>query len=133
MKRPTTTSSSGLYNSYQHGGNTNNASSHYQPPVFYAADQTQTLQDTTKTMFQADETAGAVLDGLQRQRQQIIGARDNATTLKEATDAARRELELLRQKYRAKKQKLYIWIVALGILDVLLFVRIVQCRGNFFC
>lgn len=120
MKRPT----SGNYNSYQHG---------YQPPVFYAADQTKTLEDTTKTFYQADETAGHVLHTLQGQRQQISSAHNNAKSMKDMTDETKRELENLKKKYRERKQKLYVWIGTLAIVDVLLLLRIFQCHGNFYC
>ena len=122
MKRPT--SSANTYNSYQHG---------YQPPVFYAADQTKTLEDTTKTFYQADETAGHVLNSLQAQRQQISHAHTNANGMRETTDAAKRELEELRRKYREKKQRLYMWIAGLAFVDMMLFFRILQCHGNFYC
>jgi hypothetical protein len=136
MKRPSTSNpssgnkgqSSSSYPSYQHQG-----SGGYQPPVFYAEDQTKTLQDTTKTFYQADETAGHVLDQMQAQRQQIAGASDNVWQMRAATEQARREMEELRQKYRRKKQRLYLWIGALAITDFLLFLRILQCHGNFYC
>jgi hypothetical protein len=143
MKRPTSSSGGGgsgtHYNSYQHGSNpsnnpnNNSNSNNYQPPVFYAADQTKTLAETTTTFYQADETAGHVLSTLQSQRQQIGNAHDQAKRMKDATDAVKNELELLRNKYRAKKQRLYLWMVALGLLDALLLIRLLQCRGSFFC
>ena len=39
----------------------------------------------------------------------------------------------LNNKYREKKFRLYVTIAALGFTDLLLFFRIVQCRGGFFC
>jgi hypothetical protein len=115
MKRPTSSGGGGTYNSYQHGSNTSNNninnsnSNNYQPPVFYAADQTQTLAETTTTFYQADETAGHVLSTLQAQRQQIGNAHDQAKRMKDATDAAQRELELLHRKYRAKNGCTFGW------------------------
>jgi chromosome segregation ATPase len=133
MKRPTS-----HYSSYQHGinsnaSNSNSSNNNYQPPVFYAADQTQTLTDTTQAFHQADETAGHVLSSLQHQRHQIANAHDSAQSVKRATEHAKKELETLRMKYRERKLKLYMAISVLAILDTVLFVRIVQCRGNFFC
>lgn len=105
----------------------------YQPPVFYASDQTDVLRDTTKTFYQADETAGRVLDQLTLQRQQISGAHDNVWHLRQTAEKAKRELEELRQKYRQKKQRLYMWIAILAATDFLLLIRIIHCHGNFYC
>ena len=105
----------------------------YQPPVHYAADQTKTLEDTTKAYYQADETAANVLQKMTNQRQQIEGAHNNVWEMRQATEKAKRELMELQQKYRLKKQRLYVTIFLLGLTDLLLFFRIVQCHGNFFC
>jgi hypothetical protein len=146
MKRPTISQnnsnpSSALggmstFNSYQKGGTqaaTPSGNAGYQPPVFYASSQTDVLRDTTKTFYQADETAGKVLDQLTMQRQQITGAHDNVWIMRQTTEKAKRELEELRQKYRQKKHRLYMWIAILSIADILLFFRILQCHGNFYC
>jgi len=105
----------------------------YQPPIHYASDQTKTLEDSTKVYYQADETAGNVLQKMTAQRQQLEGAHDNVWEMRQATEAAKRELKALQQKYRQKKQRLYIVISLLSITDLLLFLRLLQCRGSFFC
>jgi hypothetical protein len=105
----------------------------YQPPVHYASDQTKTLEDATKTLYQTDETAGSVLQKMTAQRQQIGSASDNVWEMRQATEAARREILALQQKYRQKKRNLYALIALLSVTDLLLFFRIVQCKGNFFC
>ena len=141
MKRPNTSSSSSggaanYYSSYQQQGTaglTAGAGTGYQPPVFYAADQTKTLEDTTKTYYQAEDTANQVLHQMTAQRQQILGAHGNVNELRLTAEKTKRELEDLRIKYRRKKQKLYMWIAGLSIVDLLLFIRMLQCHGNFYC
>lgn len=112
------------YNTYQSG---------YRPPVHYANDQTKSLEDTTKTFYQADDTAGRVLDQMTAQRQQLEGAHTNVWEMRQATEKAKREIQELQTKYRERKQRLYVWIFVLGLTDLLLLLRIFQCRGNFFC
>jgi hypothetical protein len=149
MKRPSAASSLSIppssggsgtgtsnLNSYQHGTTASGLGSMmsgYQPPIFYAADQTRVLEDTTKAFYQADESANQVLSQLSGQRQQIVGAHDNVYRMRDATDKAKREMEELRSKYRQKKQKLYMWIAGLAFVDILLFLRMLQCHGNFYC
>jgi hypothetical protein len=125
-----------LFNSYQKGGNNASSSSTttaYQPPIFYAKDQTSILEDTTKTYYQVDETANKVLNQLTQQRQQIQHASEDIYSMQNTAHLAQREIELLRTKYRKKKQQLYMWITILSITDLLLFLRMIQCHGNFYC
>lgn len=105
----------------------------YQPPVHYAADQTKALEDTTRAFYQADETAGHVLEKMTAQRQQLNAGHADVFALRQATEQARRELQELHKKYQQKKQKLYAVIALLALTDMMLFLRIVQCRGSFFC
>lgn len=130
MKRPNTSnpsSGNNNYSSYQQGAN------QYQPSVHYAADQTSVLEDTTKAYYQADESAAAVLQSMTSQKQQLNSASNNVWDMRQTTEKAKRELEALHTKYRAKKQRLYVTIALLALTDTLLFFRILQCRGNFFC
>lgn len=60
-------------------------------------------------------------------------AGSNVYEMRQATEKAKREIHELHQKYRQKKQKLYVLISALAITDLLLLFRILQCGGNFFC
>ena len=114
--------------SYQHGG-----VGGYRPPIHYAADQTKVMEDTTQAYYQADETAARVLNQRTAQRQQIEGANNSVWGMREATEKAKREMTELHKKYREKKQRLYITIALLGLTDLLLFLRILQCHGNFYC
>jgi hypothetical protein len=144
MKRPSMTSSNPnssnnnppagnvIYDSYQRGGNVS-SNAGYQPPLFYASDQTAILNDATKTFYQTDEVAGRVLDQLTSQRQQILHAGDDVFQMQNTAQIAKKELEALRMKYRRKKQQLYMWIVILSVTDLLLFLRMIQCHGNFYC
>ena len=119
---------SGLNNrfaSYQHGS--------YQPPPTYAEQQTEVITDTVKTQYQAEGTANAVLTQMTEQRHQLTEAHDNVYHMRNATDSAKRELQELNNKYLQKKLRLYAMIGALGLADLLLFLRIAQCRGGFFC
>jgi hypothetical protein len=127
-------SSGGLnnrFNSYQQGGGGS-----YVPPGSgrtYADQQTNVLEDTVKTHYQAEGTAANVLTQMHTQRHQIKGAHDDVWEMRKATEEARRELESLIAKNRRKKARLYAIIAALAMTDLLLFVRIAQCRGSFFC
>jgi hypothetical protein len=150
MKRPNTTSSNSnsnnpptgnvVFNSYQKGGgnsSTNTATTNsfgYQPPsILYANDQTSILEDTSKTYYQVDEVAGRVLNQLTLQRQQILHAGEDVYQMQHTADMAKNALETLRTKYRHKKQRLYMWIAILSVADILLFLRMIQCHGNFYC
>lgn len=114
------------FNSYQQGS--------YQPPVSaYAQKQTEVLTDTVKTQYEAEGTANAVLTRMTEQRHQLTGAHDDVWHMRSATEKARQELQELNSKYRERKMRLYVTIGMLGITDLLLFLRIVQCRGGFFC
>jgi hypothetical protein len=135
MKRPNSNPPSG------NAGNSNTSTkpwfssyqSGYQPPVHYANDQTSTLQETTKTYYQADETAGNVLNKMTMQRSQLESAHGSVWEMRQATAAAKRQIEELLNKNRLKKQRLYLMIAAVGLADLLLFFRLLQCRGSFFC
>lgn len=114
------------FNSYQQGG--------YVPPgMTYAEQQSNTLGDTIKTQYQAESTANAVLNQLHTQRGQLQGANEDVWDMRQATEQTKRELKDLQAKYRARKNKLYMIIVMLSLVDILLFARIVKCRGSFFC
>lgn len=134
MKRPSSNPSSGngnpgssskpWFSSYQSG---------YQPPVHYANDQTETLKDTARTYYQADDTAGTVLQKMSQQRSQLQSAHGSVHEMRLATAAAKRQIEELQRKNRQKKQRLYVMIAAVGLADLLLLFRMIQCRGSFFC
>jgi len=98
-----------------------------------AEEQTNNLQDTVATQYQAEETANAVLNQLHGQRQQIQGANDDVWETRQFTEETKRELVALQAKYREKKNKLRVIIVMLGLLDFLMFFRLLRCRGSFFC
>lgn len=128
MSTPRTSSSDGLsnrYNSYQSGS--------YVPPGQFAEDQTNKLSDTVKTQYEAENTANAVLSQLNAQRQMIQNANEDVWEMRHATEETKRELRDLREKYRARKRTLYIYIAILGTIDFLLFLRLLRCGGSFFC
>eukprot|EP00980_Cylindrotheca_fusiformis_P028212 scaffold22586_cov138-Cylindrotheca_fusiformis.AAC.32 len=111
MSTPRTPSSEGLnnrFNSYQKSG------SYVPPGQGYAEQQTNVLSDTVKTQYQTENTANAVLQQLNTQRQQIQGANDDVWDMRNATEATKRELRELQEKYRARKRKLYMYIAVLG-------------------
>ncbi len=124
-------SSGGLnnrFNSYQQGGG-----SYVPPGMSYANQQTNVLEDTVKTHYQAEGTAANVLTQMHAQRHQLKGAHDDVWEMRKATEEARRELESLIAKNRKKRVRLYAIIAALAMTDLFLFLRIAQCRGSFFC
>jgi hypothetical protein len=98
-----------------------------------AEDQTKTLQDTVATHYQAAETANAVLNQLHGQRQQLQGANEDVWQTRQLTEETKRELYALQAKYREKKNKLKVIIVLLGLVDFLMLLRLIRCRGSFFC
>jgi hypothetical protein len=131
--RPTTATSSTAMNAKNFDYDHHVVPNGYQPPIHYAADQTSTLEETTSAYYAAERTAGEVLGQLTSQRSQLHHANDDVWQLRESTEKAKRELESLRIKYRQKKQKLYMMIALLSTVDMILFFRILQCHGNFFC
>jgi molecular chaperone GrpE (heat shock protein) len=124
-----------IFNSYQKGNpsNATTVSGGYQPPIFYAKDQTTVLEDTTRTYYETDETANKVLNTLLSQRQQLQNTDATIHNMHSTTQQVSKEIELLRKKYKQKKQQLYMYIAALSIIDILLFLRMIQCHGNFYC
>jgi len=117
------------FSSYQQGGGSPHS---YQQPS-YAQSQTDVLTDTARTHYEAEGTANAVLTRMTEQRHQFQSAHDDVFQMRAATEKASKELYALNIKYKKKKLRLYAMIAALGMADVLLFLRIIQCRGGFFC
>ena len=126
-------------NSYQQGPTD---MSSYQAPRYpddnttnatYAQKQTTIVEDSVKTQYQAEGAANTVLSQLQLQRGQLQGAHDNTNDLKLTTEQAKRELADLEKKRWSKKRKLQGIIATLATLDFLLFLRLIQCGGSFFC
>jgi hypothetical protein len=115
------------FNSYQQ------SFGHNASGKIFAEEQTNTLKDTVTTQYQAEETANAVLTQLHGQRQQLQGANDDVWETRQLTEETKRELHALQAKYREKKNRLRIIIGLLGIVDFLLFVRLLRCGGSFFC
>ena len=99
----------------------------------FAEEQTNQLKDAVTTQYQAEETANAVLNQLHGQRQQIQGANEDVWETRQLTEETKRELHMLQAKYRVKKNRLRMIIVALAVLDSLMFLRLLRCRGSFFC
>jgi len=108
----------------------------YQPPKVngtYAEQQTGIMEDTMRTHYETEGVAQTVLSQMTTQRHQLQGAHDNVHEMREATEKAKRELMDLQVKMRAKKRRLQFIIGALGLVDFLLFIRLIQCGGSFFC
>lgn len=116
------------FNSYQQGGG-----SYVPPGMTYAEQQTNVLEDTVKTHYEAESTAANVLTQLHTQRHQLQGAHDDVWDMRITAEEAKRELANLAAKNRQKKMRLYAMIAALAVTDLLLFLRIAHCRGSFFC
>lgn len=104
----------------------------YSPPS-YAEQQTQRVEDTMKTHYEAEGTAAAVMSQMTTQRHQLQRASDDVAGTRMKGEQAKRELDDLINKVRRKKRRLYAIIAMLGTVDTLLFLRIVQCGGSFFC
>jgi hypothetical protein len=90
------------------GGNTTTVNSYqkmqgsgggYQSPVSYALDQPKSLEHTTRTYYQAEHTAGQVLNQMTAQRRQIMGAHNDVWDMRQTTEKVKQELEELKLKY----------------------------------
>jgi len=115
--------------SYQSSGN-------YQPPAVqgtYAEKQTQVMEDTMRTHYNAEGTAATVLSQLTTQRQQLTGAHENVWEMRQAAEKAKKDLASLAAKQRWKKQRLQLIAMALAVTDFFLFIRLLRCGGSFFC
>lgn len=133
-RRGNNTNSGNSNGSYQRG---EGGSYSYQPPQLtagtYAEGQTQVVEDAMRTHVQAETSANTVLATLEAQRQQLQNANDDTWQMRQNVATAQRELKELQTKAFKKKQKLYAVIGMLSFVDVMLFLRIVQCGGSFFC
>ena len=121
--------------SYQQGGG-RSYQSNYQAPQLtggYTEQQTQIMEDAMRTHVTAETTANNVLAKLHAQRHQLQNANDDTWEMRQNVATAQRELKELQQKAWAKKRRLYGIIGLLAAIDLLLFFRIVQCGGSFFC
>jgi hypothetical protein len=116
------------FNSYQQG-----SGSYVPPGTTYAEQQTNALEDTVKSNYEAENTAANVLTQMHTQRHQLHGAHDDVWNMRITTEEAKRELVNLRAKNQRKRTRLYALIAALAFTDLFLFLRIAQCRGSFFC
>mmetsp|Transcript_12820 Transcript_12820/g.27650 ORF Transcript_12820/g.27650 Transcript_12820/m.27650 type:complete len:161 (-) Transcript_12820:179-661(-) len=117
---------------YQHQQGTT-----YQPPQLtggtYAEQQTNVVEDAVRTQIEAETTATKISDQFGRQKQQLQNANDDTWAMRQNVADAQRELKELQQKARMKKNRLYVIIGMLSTVDLMLFFRIVQCGGSFFC
>jgi hypothetical protein len=121
--------------SYQQGG-ARSYQSNYQAPQLsgtYAEQQSQIMEDAMRTHVAAETTANNVLAKLHAQRHQLQNANDDTWQMRQNVATAQRELKELQQKAWAKKRRLYGIIGLLSAVDLMLFLRIVQCGGSFFC
>ena len=91
------------------------------------------MEDAMRTHVTAETTANNVLAKLHAQRHQLQNANDDTWEMRQNVATAQRELKELQQKAWAKKRRLYGIIGLLSAVDLMLFFRIVQCGGSFFC
>ena len=111
----------------------------YQPPSIsdpkasYAEQQTYITEDSLRTQYQAEGTANTVLSQMTTQRYQLQGAHDNVADMRQTTELARKELQIMAQKVGAKKRRLQMIIALLVVLDTFCFLRLSFCGGSFFC
>ena len=122
-------------NRYEGQSYQNSTSGGYQPPSqgTYAEQQTATVEDTMKAHYEAEGTAAAVMSQLTTQRHQLQRAHDDVGDTRMKGEQAKRELDELINKVRRKKRRLQVIIAMLATADLLLFLRIAQCGGSFFC
>ena len=119
------------------GGSYQHSDVGYRPPqlggLTYAEQQSHVLDDTMRTHVHAESTANTLLATLHSQRQQLQNANEDTRQMRSNVAEASRELKELQRKVMARKRKLYMMIGALALVDTMLFLRIVQCGGSFFC
>ena len=138
-RRPNSNSGNSGGGSYQRGDNSGGGGGSYQPPrqqgttTTYAEQQTRVVEDSLRTHVQAETTANNVLDRMVQQRQQLQNANEDTWAMRTNVATAQRELREMQDKAWRKKRRLYGIIGALATVDLLLFLRIVQCGGSFFC
>mmetsp|Transcript_7429 Transcript_7429/g.16238 ORF Transcript_7429/g.16238 Transcript_7429/m.16238 type:complete len:151 (+) Transcript_7429:272-724(+) len=130
--RPQQRGSGEFRNRYEGQSYQNSGASGYNPPS-YADQQTQHVEDAMKTHYEAEGTAAAVMSQMTTQRHQLQRAHDDVAGTRMKGEQAKRELDDLINKVRRKKRRLYAIIAMLGAVDALLFLRILQCGGSFFC
>lgn len=107
----------------------------YNPPsnVSYAQQQTAVMEDTMRTHYETEATSAAVLAQMRTQRGQLQGAHDNVWEMRQAAEKAREDISIMAKKVRRKKMRLQMVAAFLAVLDFILFVRLIQCGGSFFC
>mmetsp|Transcript_10256 Transcript_10256/g.21587 ORF Transcript_10256/g.21587 Transcript_10256/m.21587 type:complete len:156 (-) Transcript_10256:349-816(-) len=125
-----------LKNRYEGQSYQNSAAGSYKPPNVSGSkpeQQTQMMEDTLRTNYEAEGTAATVLSQMTTQRYQLQSAHDNVYDMRETTEKAKRELADLAAKTKRKKRRLQTIVALLAVTDMLLFLRILQCGGSFFC
>lgn len=70
---------------------------------------------------------------MRTQRGQLEGAHDNVWQMRQAAEKAKNDLQVMIRKARQKKLRLKIIAGALGFIDFVLIIRLIQCGGSFFC
>jgi|EP01083_Nonionella_stella_P014356 hypothetical protein len=130
---------SGLNNRYNSSSPTsyqNSTSPSYRPPKVsgsYAQQQTQVMEDTMRTHYETEATSAAVLSQLRTQRGQLDGANKNVWEMRQAAERAKKDITSMAKKVRKKKMRLQMIAIVLAVVDFVLFVRLVQCGGSFYC
>lgn len=70
---------------------------------------------------------------MRTQRGQLEGAHENVWQMRQAAEKAKNDLQVMIRKARQKKLRLKIIAGALGFIDFVLIIRLIQCGGSFFC
>jgi hypothetical protein len=102
--------------SYQAGG----GNAEYTPPMVsrtYADQQTHVMEDTMKTLYEVENTAGNVQGQLYTQRQQLEGTSRTVNEMRDATERSRREIAELTAK-RDKKRYQLLTVVGMYIISI---------------
>lgn len=108
----------------------------YNPPsagATYAQQQTQTVEDTMRTHYETEATSAAVLTQMRAQRGQLQGAHDNVWEMRQAAEKAKQDITIMAKKVRRKKRRLQAVAILLAFVDFILFIRLIECGGSFFC
>uniref|UniRef100_A0A7S3QDT0 t-SNARE coiled-coil homology domain-containing protein n=1 Tax=Chaetoceros debilis TaxID=122233 RepID=A0A7S3QDT0_9STRA len=130
---------SGLNNRYNSSSPTsyqNSTSPSYRPPKVsgsFAQQQTQVMEDTMRTHYETEATSAAVLSQLRTQRGQLDGANTNVWEMRQAAERAKKDITSMAKKVRKKKMRLQMIVIVLAVVDFVLFVRLIQCGGSFYC
>lgn len=61
------------------------------------------------------------------------GAHDNVWEMRQAAEKAKQDITIMAKKVRRKKRRLQAVAILLAFVDFILFIRLIECGGSFFC